>query len=126
MVHLTFPLLNCFTMYTWLGNVKSGKFIVSYCDLKYIVTNSCYSLAHIESLSTTGAYEDVILGSFPKEAPPYKSLWTPFDYQTWILLLLSIMVVSLSLYVVERIWYKMKNGGNFKNDGMYPNHVEKA
>ena len=91
-----------------------------------VVTNNCYSIAHIESLSTTGAYEDVILGSFPKEAPPYKSLWTPFDYQTWILLLLSIMVVSLSLYVVERIWYKMKNGGNFKNDGMYPNHVEKA
>ena len=77
----------------------------------------CYSLNHIESLSTTGAYEDVILGSFPKEAPPYKSLWTPFDNQTWILLILSIMSVSLTLYVIEKMWSWGRNNVNFKNDG---------
>ena len=107
------------------------RFILARCqgarfEIKCIVTTNCSSLRHIESLSTTGAYEDVILGSFPKEAPPYKSLWTPFDYQTWILLLLSIMVVSLALYVTERIWYKMKNGGNFKNDGVYQNNVKQS
>ena len=74
----------------------------------------------IESLSTTGAYEDVILGSFPKEGPPYKSLWTPFDNQTWILLLLSTLFVSLALYVIEKTWFKMRNGVNFKNDGKCP------
>ena len=82
-----------------------------------VTANSC-SLNHIESLSTTGAYEDVILGSFPKEAPPYKSLWTPFDNQTWILLLMSIISVSVTLYVIEKIWSKMRNEVNFKNDGI--------
>ena len=85
-----------------------------------VTGNSC-SLNHIESLSTTGAYEDVILGSFPKEAPPYKSLWTPFDNQTWIFLLLSTICVSLTLYVIEKTWFKMRNGVHFKNDGICQN-----
>ena len=93
------------------------SFVVIKYNINMVTGNSC-SLNHIESLSTTGAYEDVILGSFPKEAPPYKSLWTPFDSQTWILLLMSITSVSVTLYVIEKIWSKMRNEVNFKNDGI--------
>ena len=85
-----------------------------------VVSNNikCFSFKDIESLSTTGTYEDVILGSFPREAPPYKSLVTTFDHQTWIMLLVSIMAVSFTLYFIEYTWCKMKNGENFKNDGI--------
>ena len=79
-----------------------------------------FSLASIESLSTTGVYEEVILGSFPKEGPPYKSLWIPFDKVTWILLVSSFIIVSLVLFIIEKKWDKTTTkGGNLKKDGMY-------
>ena len=74
----------------------------------------------VDILATTGVWEDHILGGFPKEAPPYESLWLPFDSLTWILVLLSVIVVSLVLLFIEKIWSNMKRGDNFKTDGIYP------
>ena len=67
----------------------------------------------MDILATTGVWEDHILGGFPKEAPPYESLWLPFDSLTWILVLLSVSVVSLVLLSIEKIWATMKRGDNF-------------
>ena len=72
----------------------------------------------VDIMSTTGAWEDHILRGYPKEAPPYESLWLPFDSLTWILLLVSIIVESLILLAIEKIWSKMTRGKSSKTDGM--------
>ena len=64
-------------------------------------------------------YEDVILGSFPKEGPPYKILWLPLDKLTWLCLLVSSINVSLVIFIIERLWIRAIKKGNYKNDGMY-------
>ena len=86
---------------------------------------SIISFKLVDILSTTGAWEDHILGGYPKEAPPYESLWLPFDSLTWILVLVSVIVVSLILLSIEKIWSIMKKSEHFKTDGMYPTFVAK-
>ena len=71
----------------------------------------------IESLSTTGTYEDVILRGFPKEGPPYKSLYIPFDNLTWMFILCATIMVSLTLLVIENVWSMMRKEESFKTDG---------
>ena len=71
----------------------------------------------IESLSTTGTYEDVILRGFPKEGPPYKSLYIPFDNPTWMFILCAIIMVSLTLLVIENAWSTMRKEESLKTDG---------
>ena len=69
-------------------------------------------------LATTGAWEDVILRGFPKEAPPYKSLWLPFDSMTWLSVFGTLIIVSLTLLAIEIAWSKMGEEGHFKKDGL--------
>ena len=56
-----------------------------------------------------GIWEFIFEGSVPKEAPPFKSLWLPFDHMTWALVLLATIVVSVGLYVIERSWSSFQN-----------------
>ena len=76
-----------------------------------------FSSANIEPLTRTGVWEEVIVGGFPKEVAPYKGLWIPFDEVTWILLLVSFIIVALALFVIEKVWSKANNHGNMKYDG---------
>ena len=78
-----------------------------------------FSFKLVESLSTTGTYEDVILRGFPKEAPPYKSLYVPFDDMIWKLTFCSVIFVALTLFVIEKTWHIIKPKDVFKTDGVY-------
>ena len=64
-------------------------------------------------------WEDHILRGFPMEAPPYESLWLPFDIITWILVLSAIIIGSLTLLAIEKTWCKMRKEESFKKDGMH-------
>ena len=102
----TFPLfLNC-------KLIQLGKLLKEY--YLNVRKNNRYQLC--DYLTTTGIYDFIFQGSLPKEAPPFKSLWLPFDHMTWALVLISFISVSFSLYAIERRWSSFKSMP-LKNDG---------
>ena len=113
------PFLNYFMTYTWSCNVLNGR--VPTMLTSYLPHQNKYNFSFklVESLSTTGTYEDVILRGFPKEAPPYKSLYVPFDDMIWKLTFCSVIFVALTLFVIEKSWHILKRKEVFKSDGVY-------
>ena len=61
-------------------------------------------------------WEFIFEGSAPKEAPPFKSLWLPFDHMTWILVSTATIVMSFTLHTIERSWSHFQ-GSPQKHDG---------
>ena len=62
------------------------------------------SFEKIDYLTTTDIYEFSFVGSLPKEAPPFKSLWLPFDNISWAFVLATTLTASLSLFLIEKVW----------------------
>ena len=116
---MTLPSLNCFMTYTWNCNVLNGRFPTMPGVYLPYQNRDNFSFKLIESLSTTGTYEDVILRGFPKEAPPYKSLYVPFDDMIWKLTFCSVIFVALTLFVIEKTWHIIKPKDVYKTDGVY-------
>ena len=56
----------------------------------------------VDYLTTTGILEFILIGSVPKEAPAFKSLWLPFDTVTWFLILCAAIACATALFVIER------------------------
>ena len=66
-----------------------------------------YSFKIVDYLTTTGIYEFILIGSVPKEAPAFKSLWLPFDNITWFLILCSAVACATALFAIERTHSKL-------------------
>ena len=56
----------------------------------------------VDYLTTTGIYEFAFEGSLPEEAPPFKSLWLPFDHFTWAFGVGTIISAILTLILIDR------------------------
>ena len=61
----------------------------------------------VDYLTTTGIHELILIGSVPKEAPAFKSLWLTFDNVTWFLILCSAIACATALFAIERTHSKL-------------------
>ena len=65
----------------------------------------------VDYLSSTGIYEFAFEGSLPKEAPPFKSLWLPFDHYTWAFSVGTIVVAIFMLILIDSISSTLREDG---------------
>ena len=65
----------------------------------------------VDYLSTTGIYEFAFEGSLPQEAPPFKSLWLPFDHYTWAFSFGTIVIAIFMLILIDSNWSKLIEDG---------------
>ena len=61
----------------------------------------------VDYLTTTGIYEFAFEGSLPEEAPPFKSLWLPFDPYTWAFGVGTIIIAIFTLILIDRNWSQL-------------------
>ena len=61
----------------------------------------------VDYLTTTGIYEFAFEGRLPEEAPPFTSLWLPFDHFTWAFAVGAIIVAIFTLILIDRNWSQL-------------------
>ena len=61
----------------------------------------------VDYLTTTGIYEFTFQGGLPEEAPPFTSLWLPFDPFTWAFTVGATIVAIFTLTLIDRTWSQL-------------------
>lgn len=62
------------------------------------------SYQQVDYLTTSAIYELNFQGSVPKETPPFKSLWIPFDHATWAFVVGTSIAAILTLFLIDKNW----------------------
>ena len=62
-----------------------------------------YSQDNVDYIGPIGSYNHFFISSEPPEKKEYLTLTRPFDIYTWILSLTSLLGVSISLILIDRV-----------------------